>query len=66
MKSTRREFLSMTAAALAVPTLIPRDVMAQDGKPGANDRVNVAGIGVGRMGFGDMNTTHHKIGRAHV
>ncbi len=59
MKSTRREFLGMTVAALAVPTLIPRDVMAQDGKPGANDRVNIAGIGVGRMGFGDMNTTHH-------
>ena len=53
-KQTRREWLTTTAAlttaALAVPVFIPRTVFAQGNRPGANDRLGVAGIGVGRQG----------------
>lgn len=54
MKTTRREFMSMAAVAVAAPMIIPRSVMAENGTPGANDRIQVAGIGVGRMGSADM------------
>jgi len=39
-----------TASAIALPMFIPRTVFAQDGRPGANERLGVAGIGVGRQG----------------
>lgn len=59
-QSTRRGFLrksALTAAAsVAFPTIIPRSALAQGDRPGANDRIHVAGIGVGRRGaqvFGD-------------
>jgi predicted dehydrogenase len=48
----RREFLGAAAAAMAVPYLVPAGVLAQPGKPGANDRLAVANIGVGGMGTG--------------
>ena len=50
---TRRDFLkisALTAGAVAVPMFVPRSVFAQGGRPGANDRIGVAGIGVGRQG----------------
>jgi predicted dehydrogenase len=56
-KRTRREWLTMTTAALAVPMFIPRTVFADALRPGANDRIGIAGIGVGRQGaavFGDI------------
>ncbi|MDR2642038.1 MAG: Gfo/Idh/MocA family oxidoreductase [Planctomycetaceae bacterium] len=55
-KNSRRSFLqnSMRAAAIAVavPVLIPRSVFADVAakRPGANDRIGIAGIGVGRQG----------------
>ena len=49
-KQTRREWLGMTAAALAVPMFIPQNVFAQGKRPGANERLGIAGIGVGRQG----------------
>ena len=49
-KHTRREWLTMTATALAVPMFIPRTVFAQGARPGANERLGIAGIGVGRFG----------------
>jgi predicted dehydrogenase len=45
-RANRRGFLK-SAAALSVPTFIPRHVLAGDGKPGANDRIAVGAIGVG-------------------
>jgi predicted dehydrogenase len=55
-RATRREFLKTAAASLgaavAVPYLIPSGVLAADGRPGANDRIGVAGIGIGRQGSG--------------
>ena len=48
---SRRQFLKSgiagAAVASAVPYFVPRGVLAADGKPGANDRVAVAAIGVG-------------------
>ena len=53
---SRRDFLRrgavLTAAGVAVPYLIPSGVLAAPGSPGPNDRIGVAGIGVGRQGSG--------------
>ncbi|MEN6459526.1 MAG: Gfo/Idh/MocA family oxidoreductase [Thermoguttaceae bacterium] len=40
------------AAVVASPYLIPSGVLAAPGRPGANDRIGVAGIGIGRQGTG--------------
>ncbi len=55
MRSTRRDFLKTAASAalvagVASPTLISRSALADGTRPGANDRIGVAGIGVGRRG----------------
>ena len=55
MRSTRRDFLKSAASAalvagVASPTLIPRSALADGTRPGANDRIGVAGVGVGRRG----------------
>jgi len=52
---SRRRFLGRSAAAaagFAMPCFIPSGVLAFQGVPGANDRIGVAGIGVGRQGGG--------------
>ncbi len=49
---SRRDFLKQGAAVVAMPYLIPSGVLAIDGQPGANDRIGVAGIGIGRQGTG--------------
>ena len=49
-KQTRREWLTMATAAVAAPMFIPRTVFAQGEQPGANERIGIAGIGVGRQG----------------
>ena len=55
MRSTRRDFLKSAASAalvagVASPCVIPRSALADGTRPGANDRIGVAGIGVGRRG----------------
>lgn len=50
---SRRRFLAAASVGLgaaAVPGLIPSGVLAAQGKPGANDRIGVGYIGVGRRG----------------
>jgi hypothetical protein len=47
----RRDFLK-TAAAVAAPLVIPRPVLSAPGQPGANDRISMAGIGIGGRGSG--------------
>lgn len=49
----RRHFLSATGAATAA-MFIPGRVFAQNGQPGANERLDIAGVGVGGMGAGDI------------
>jgi predicted dehydrogenase len=49
MTSSRRGFLRSAVATVAAPLVIPSGVLARPGQqPGANDRIIVAGIGVGR------------------
>ena len=49
MSSTRRHFLQSTAASGLASSLL-----AQDGKVAANDRIQIALIGAGGMGSGDV------------
>lgn len=53
-KMTRRTLLSSTAAAAAF-TIVPRHVLAQSGNTAPNDKINLACIGAGGMGGGDLN-----------
>ena len=46
-KITRRQAVLGAAAGFAAPMFVPRSVLGGDGKPGANDTINVATIGVG-------------------
>lgn len=55
-KVSRRSFLHRSAALAAAPFIIPSGVLALDGRPGANDRITVGGIGVGRQGGALMNS----------
>ncbi|NQT36955.1 MAG: Gfo/Idh/MocA family oxidoreductase [Planctomycetes bacterium] len=50
----RRDFLATSAAAASIPYFIPEGVLAQDEKPGANDRLVVGHIGIGGMGNGHL------------
>lgn len=52
---TRRQFLRCTVqgtAAVAVPWVIPSHVLAAPGQPGANDRIGIGFIGIGRQASG--------------
>ncbi len=49
----RRQFLAGTAAASAF-TIIPRHVLGAPGQPSANEKLNIAGVGVGGMGSHDI------------
>jgi len=52
-KLSRRRFLkAATGAAVAAPYIIPSGLLAAEGRPGPNDRIGVAGIGIGRQGSG--------------
>ena len=53
-KESRRNFLKESAVLIATgvsaPILISRNALADGDRPGANERIGVAGIGVGRRG----------------
>jgi predicted dehydrogenase len=52
---TRREFLrhaSVFTAAAAAPLILPSGVLAANGQPGANDRIQVGFVGIGRQAGG--------------
>ena len=52
---TRRNFLAGTAGGLAGFTIIPRLVLGENGQPSANNKLNIAGIGVGGMGKSNLD-----------
>jgi len=56
MRQNRRSFLRssalMGAAGMALPVLIPSGVLAADGQPGANERIGIGLIGIGRQASG--------------
>ena len=49
--TTRRRFL----AAAATISIVPRHIFAQGGRPGANGKLNIAGIGFGGMGKNNLH-----------
>jgi len=55
---TRRRFLGRTAAAgtvaAAAPYLVPGSVLGLEDRPAANERINMAFLGTGNQGTGDM------------
>jgi predicted dehydrogenase len=51
---SRREFLGGAAAA-ATFLVVPRHVLAQSGTTPPSEKLNIAGIGAGGMGGGDIN-----------
>jgi predicted dehydrogenase len=54
---SRRAFLGQgvkVAGAAAAFQIVPRTVLGAPGEPGANDRLNIAGVGVGGMGGGNL------------
>jgi predicted dehydrogenase len=63
----RRDFLAKAGAAVA-PLFLPEGVLAAPGRPGANDRLTVAHIGVGGMGGAhlDMSLSFRKAGQIDI
>ena len=53
--TTRRTFLGRAALAAATVSIVPRHVLGGDGKPAASEKLNIAGIGVGGQGAGDLH-----------
>ncbi len=50
---SRRDLLAASAAA-ATFTIIPRHVLGGEGRPSANERLNIAAVGVGGMGLNNL------------
>ncbi len=65
---TRRQFLKTSGAALSAFQIIPANVLAAPGRPGAGARLTVAHIGVGGMGTAHLKNMleFQKIGRVNV
>jgi len=51
---TRRHFVRNVAAGATALTIVPRHVLGADGQPSANEKINIAGIGIGGQGWGDI------------
>ncbi len=51
---SRRSFLGTSAAAAAGITILPSNVIAGMGHKAPSDKLNIVGIGVGGMGFGNL------------
>ena len=51
---TRRRFLGTSAAGFASVTIVPRCTVAASGQTSPNEKLNIAGIGVGGQGAADM------------
>ena len=50
---SRRAFIKASAAVAAF-TIVPRHVLGGEGQPSANEKLNIAGIGVGGMGGSNL------------
>ena len=53
-KISRRDFMGSAAAAIAAFTIVPRHVLGADGNTPPSGKLNIAGIGVGGRGGGDI------------
>lgn len=56
MKTSRRAFLAAATGAAFGFTIVPRHVLGGPGQTPPSERINVAGIGAGGMGGGDIAT----------
>jgi hypothetical protein len=52
----RRAFLKATAASVALPYLIPASALGNGGNAAPSNRIVMAGIGLGNMGGGDLES----------
>ncbi len=52
--TTRRRFVGSAATAAAAFMILPRRVLGGNGTPGANDRLNIAAVGLGGQGNADL------------
>jgi predicted dehydrogenase len=52
---TRRNFLRATGASVTAFTLVPRHVLGATNQAAPSEKLNIAGIGVGGMGAGDID-----------
>ncbi len=53
-KLNRRQFLGLTTAVLAVPSLIPASALGREGKPAPSERITLGAVGCGSMGTGNI------------
>ena len=51
---SRRNFLRQAATAFGALTVIPGAVLGRGGQTSPNQRFNLAGVGVGGVGFGQL------------
>lgn len=52
---SRRTFIRTAGTAAAALSIVPRHVVAGSGETPPSERLNIAAIGVGGQGFGDLN-----------
>jgi len=55
-KITRRKFLGRSAIAASAFTIVPRHVLGGKGHVAPSEKLNLAGIGIGGMGNGNVNS----------
>jgi len=53
-RTISRRSLIKASAAVAALTIVPRSVLGGEGKPSANEKLNIAGVGVGGMGGSNL------------
>ena len=53
---SRRQFLSVTGAALALPTIIPISALGRADRPAPSGRITVGAVGCGGMGKGNTES----------
>ena len=51
---SRREFMTRTAATAVGLTILPSGIISAKGRVAPSDKLNIAGIGVGGMGFSNL------------
>lgn len=51
---TRRSFIGKTGVAAAGISILPSNVIAGLGHKAPSDKLNIVGVGVGSMGFGNL------------
>jgi predicted dehydrogenase len=54
MNTTRRQFLQTTSLAASAVSIIPSSVLGRPGTKSPNEKLNIAGVGVGGMGHNNL------------